>query len=424
MNLITVSAINLIFILISTFIFIYFFIERFSIFYIRFRKAAITGLAGIQIVFCIETSFLASNQFMYDLRLIPMMLGGLYGGPVVSMVLFLVTALARFLSGGPGSWLSFFNTLTITVYVTYISTKFITFSLLKKFGVVSGITLSFSTLLFLMKAVIFHQPTNLSFILLYSFAHIIGAIIVTYLIELTKQNYYLHDVIIQSDKTEVVSHLAASVSHEVRNPLTVTRGFLQLLKEPALPEDKRLYYLSTAMDELDRAERIIKDYLTFAKHHPNDPSSFEIKEEIEKVLELLYPYANNHSVRFIKNLTSGLYVNGDYAKFQQCILNLVKNGIEAMPDGGDLLICCYQKVDHSIFIFIEDTGYGMSESQLANLGKPYFSTKSEQGTGLGMMVVYKIIQEMDGEIEVKSKLDEGTRFLITLPLSTERQNER
>ncbi|HAQ08804.1 MAG TPA: hypothetical protein DCR24_15335 [Bacillus bacterium] len=361
-------------------------------------------------------SLMASEHFMFDLRLIPVVLGGLYGGPAVSIILFILAAAARIPFGGSGFWVFFFNTLTITVFVWYISINFVKYSLVKKLYSVVGIAVSFTILLFLMKTAILNEPSELIFILIYGVALTVGFIIVTYFVEITRQNYFLHRAMIHSDKFEVVSQLAASVSHEVRNPLTVTRGFLQMLKDPSLPEDKRLFYLNTAIEELDRAETIIKDYLTFAKPHHEQTTAICINEEINKVLELIMPYANHFSVEIIKDFRHGLYVSGEAPKFHQCILNLIKNGIEAMPEGGNLVISCLEKDGRFAEITIKDTGCGMSATQLALLGKPYFSTKAEKGTGLGMMVVYKIINEMGGTVKVRSNLNRGSEFIITLPL--------
>jgi len=190
-----------------------------------------------------------------------------------------------------------------------------------------------------------------------------------------------------------------------------------MLKDPTIPEEKRQFYLDTAIDELDRAEVILKDYLSFSKPQHHRVSILNVKSEIEKSLELLSPYANHNSVKVIKNLAEGLYINGDAAKFQQCLLNILKNGIEAMPNGGSLTVHAKQSAtSQNIRIDIEDTGIGMSTSQMAKLGEPYFSTKKEKGTGLGMMVAFKILKEMNGYVDSSSEVNKGTRFTLRFPL--------
>ncbi|WP_338368127.1 HAMP domain-containing sensor histidine kinase, partial [Enterococcus faecium] len=181
-------------------------------------------------------------------------------------------------------------------------------------------------------------------------------------------------------------------------PLTVTRGFLQMLKDPSIPEDKRQFYLDTAIDELDRAEVIISEYLRFSKPHHDQTSTLTWKYEIEKALELLLPYANHFSVKVKHQLEDGLYVNGEASKFQHCLLNIMKNCIEAMPNGVDCLIESHRSED-KFSISIKDTGIGMSAREIAMIGEPYYSTKKEKGTGLGMMVVFNILNEMGGSLD-------------------------
>lgn len=415
MNLLTVLVLNLIFILITTFVFQYIIINKFKALYQRLDKLLIVLLAGSQIVFCMTFTLINNPDFIFDLRLIPVVVGGLYGGPIVSILLFVIVALARFPFGGDGVWVNFFNMLTITVFTSYISLKFRSFPLAKKLNTVVAVAISYTLLIFLMKAAVFKDPNDIQFMVIYGVTLTVGIFIIVYYIEIMKQNLVLHNAVIKSDKIEVVSQLAASVSHEVRNPLTVTRGFLQMLKDPSIEEEKRLYYLNTAIDELDRAETIIKDYLSFAKPQSGIASSICVKEEIEKAMELIIPYANHFSVSIKRDLMEGMFVSGEASKFHQCILNIIKNGIEAMPNGGDLEIGCRTEGKQAT-ISIKDTGCGMTPQQLSRLGEPYFSTKAEKGTGLGMMVVYKIIDEMNGRIEVKSKLEQGTIFKIDLPL--------
>lgn len=416
MDLLTVLVLNLIFILFTTFVFQYIIVNRFTTLYRKYAKALITISGGIQILFCMSFTVIGNKDFIFDLRLIPVVVGGLYGGPIVSIMLFVFVVLARIPFGGNGVWINFFNMLTITVLTVYLSSKFRDFPLAKKLYTVVSVAISYTILIFLMKEMVFKDPSHLPFMLLYGLTLSAGIFIVTYYIEIMRQNYLLHNAVIKSDKIEVVSQLAASVSHEVRNPLTVTRGFLQMLKDPSIEENKRLYYLNTAIDELDRAETIIKDYLNFAKPQSKMGSSICVKAEIEKALELIIPYANHFSVNIKKDLMTGMNVSGEAAKFHQCILNIIKNGIEAMPNGGDLVISCREMANNHVAVTIEDTGCGMSPQQLAKIGEPYFSTKAEKGTGLGMMVVNKIIHEMGGTIDVKSMLNEGTQFRITLPL--------
>jgi two-component system, sporulation sensor kinase B len=224
--------------------------------------------------------------------------------------------------------------------------------------------------------------------------------------------------IINAEKAQIVSHLAASFGHEVRNPISVTRGFLQLLLEEELPSNKRIEYSKTALDELDHAEGIIQNYLTFAKPHIEKREHIDFGKEIKKVVENILPLANMYSI--VLNLvlppenTKRLILEGNRNHLHQCFLNIIKNSIEAMTKGGLLNVEIFS-IEEEIGVRISDTGVGMTKEQIRRLGEPYFSTK-EKGTGLGMMVVYSLVKEMNGKIKVESEIGKGTIFTLIFPL--------
>lgn len=408
---------NLLFILITSFSAQYTFIKYKKLFKKNTIKWMIVIVAFVQISFCLHFSYTLDSQFYYDLRVIPIVLVGLYGGLSSSICLFFLSILVRLSYGGAGIWLHIALMLIITLTVSTLSKHFRRLSIHKKLTFTAGITISYSLLSFIFESFLNKNQLDLFLTSIYAVTLVAGMLIVVFLIELILQNILLRDAIVKSDKMEAISHLAASVSHEVRNPLTVTRGFLQMLKDPSIPEEKRQFYLDTAIDELDRAEVILKDYLSFSKPQHHQVSILNVKTEIEKSLELLSPYANHNSVEFTKELNESLYIVGDSAKFQQCLLNFLKNGIEAMTTGGNLTVQAKRSTaSKEVMILIEDTGVGMSTSQLAKLGEPYFSTKQEKGTGLGMMVAFKILQEMNGFLESSSEVNKGTRFTLKFPL--------
>jgi len=215
-----------------------------------------------------------------------------------------------------------------------------------------------------------------------------------------------------------VTRLAASISHEVRNPLTVTRGFIQLLNHPALPPEKRAEYIELGLRELDRAERIMNDYLTFAKPAPDEAERLEVNGEVAYVAKAMTPFAKMKGVRYTsRTVAEPMYVYGNAKKFQQALMNLVKNGIESMYRGGELLVETSKAADDIALIRISDDGAGMDADALKRLGRPFYTTK-DKGTGLGTMVAFSILQSMHGEIEVDSKVGEGTRIWIYLPVTS------
>ncbi|WP_158606596.1 sensor histidine kinase [Paenibacillus ginsengarvi] len=215
----------------------------------------------------------------------------------------------------------------------------------------------------------------------------------------------------RQEKMEIISELAASVAHEVRNPLQVTRGFLQLLRETA--EEKPKKYLGFAMDELDRASEIITDFLTFAKPQLDDITVLSLSAEFEHIEGILRPMANIQGGDIRVQLPTGLYVKGNSSKLKQAFVNMVKNSIEALEDEGVIQIWAYRERE-DVVIHIKDNGAGMDEHELSRLGEPYFSSKSK-GTGLGLMVTFRIIEVMQGKIEFKSTKGVGTEAIIRFP---------
>ncbi|MEK5447930.1 sensor histidine kinase [Paenibacillus sp. FSL R7-0331] len=215
----------------------------------------------------------------------------------------------------------------------------------------------------------------------------------------------------RSEKMEIISELAASVAHEVRNPLQVTRGFLQILGERSASKEKE--YLNMAMQELDRASVIITDFLTFAKPGMEEVDVFEVSGELRHVAGILVPLANLQGGTMELHLQDELFVLGSPAKFKQAFINLIKNSVEALQEDGLIKVSAWKSGQH-IIISVEDNGEGMKLSELARLGEPFYSNKTK-GTGLGLMVSFRIIEAMNGAIHFYSKKGQGTEVVVKLP---------
>lgn len=212
---------------------------------------------------------------------------------------------------------------------------------------------------------------------------------------------------------EIISELAASVAHEVRNPLQVTRGFLQLLSEKASGSEAQ--YLSMALSELDRAANIITDFLTFAKPEFEQISILNVREEFKHIESIMLPLCHLNGGKMIMEAGEGLWVKGNSSKFKQAFINIIKNSIESLGDEGTIHMIAYG-VGPYVYIHIQDDGEGMDQEVLNRLGEPYFSNKTK-GTGLGLMVTFRIIEAMAGEVRFESKKGAGTETVTTLPLA-------
>ncbi|MFD2673177.1 ATP-binding protein [Marinicrinis sediminis] len=214
-----------------------------------------------------------------------------------------------------------------------------------------------------------------------------------------------------AEKMEMISELAASVAHEVRNPLQVTRGFIQLQGENKSEKEKR--YLNLAIQELDRASDIITDFLTFAKPQMESIAPISLDKELKHIVGILSPLASINNGTLVMEVRTGLTIMGNSAKFKQAIINMVKNSIEALEEKGEVRLHAYAKNDE-IYLHIKDTGVGMEAEEIEKLGQPYYSNKTK-GTGLGLMVTYRIIQSMKGSLTFSSVKGEGTEAILRFP---------
>ncbi|MFJ7755806.1 ATP-binding protein [Peribacillus muralis] len=382
----------------------------------QYGKLLITTCMSIPIILCMKFPIYIDEYCVHDLRQLPFIIGTLYGGWPVGAVLLVILLTGRFIMNG-------FNLLTLIVYIVIFvitalfSSNFNSYNRKNKLNssislivilsiVTSFLALAMSDSFRITEAYVFY------FILLPPF--IIGLAI--YIMEILKDAILIRTQMVRLEKMEVVSQLAASISHEVRNPLTVVKGFVQLLKEPNLTQTEKEQYIQHVVRELDSAESIISEYLAFAKPALDKVDPISIELEIGYVIEMIKPLANMNSVTLSEQLTPGV-TRGNTQHFKQCFLNLIKNGIEAMPTGGELRIVSHVDANN-IIIEIRDDGIGMNKEQIHRFGEPYYSSK-EKGTGLGSMVAVKTIQTMNGTLHITSASNKGTTITVTLPVYDE-----
>ncbi|TYR81253.1 two-component sensor histidine kinase [Priestia megaterium] len=355
------------------------------------------------------------EKYNIDLRRIPYILGALYGGWGLGSFLFILILSVRFLIGGVGFYVTLLSLPLLSVPLFFLTKSFLKMSLEKRILVSTLLSLLGALLAMFVSIFIFDISLPVFLWVEFVSLDVIGMLIITILWEAIRANFSILQRLIKAEKLEIVSHLAASISHEVRNPLTASRGFIQMLGESEADTMKKRY-LSIAIDELDRAKEIIDDYLLFANSAPERNEKISVSVEIHHVLQIMTPLANMNGVSVsspaLKNERG--YVIGERKKLQQCFINLVKNSIEAMPNGGSLQVKVTQD-SNRVIVNIKDTGHGMTQEQINRLGEPYFTTK-EKGTGLGTMVSFSIINYMNGKVHVTSEKGKGTCFSIEFPL--------
>ena len=166
---------------------------------------------------------------------------------------------------------------------------------------------------------------------------------------------------------------------------------------------------------MNRAETIINDYLSLAKPDMEKTESIDGKELAEKAMDLMNSYAKmSKNIIMLTPVLDQVTVRGNKNELHQVLINILKNGIEALKNGGELSLSLYTEGQYGVFE-ISDTGIGMTGEELQRLGTAFYSLK-EKGTGMGLTVCYQIIDRMKGKIDVKSEKDIGTTFKIYVPL--------
>lgn len=381
------------------------------------HRITMTILFSISIILCMVFPYqFLTEDYIFDLRQVPMIVGALYGGPLVSAVLFIVSAVGRIAIGGDGMYIAILNQLLVAAGVPFLGPIYRKVNRWWKAGLVFSI--SIVSLLFNLFAGYFffgdpiHDLIGIWLMLMLNQGGII--ILTALLIEHLQKQEYLYNSLMRHEKMETVSHFAAAVSHELRNPLQSVKGFVQLLQQYDYPRAKQLEFQQTILEEIKVAEDLIDDYLVYAKPIYGELKRIEVEPELSHVIKIMTPYANARNVEIlVQPGDSASPILGDSQKLHQALVNVIRNGIEAMPDGGKLMVELETSAQ-SVCVHIEDEGVGMTKEQLKRLGEPYFSNKSK-GTGLGLMVTYSILNQMGGEIEVGSEAGKGTRFTFEFP---------
>lgn len=396
-------------------LFVPLFLNRKLKLYSRNRRIAIlTSSAAIGIIACISFSIFRYNEFLFDLRYVVSLIVGLYCGLPATITLWLVTIIFRTMLGGIGIYSNLITATVVFIITSLVYKRFKKLSRLDKIVMAASLSIAITLFDIFVSVSFFHVPFQYPNNLQYFLLHVCTTIFIIYFLEIIREFDFMKKRLMQAEKMEIVSQLASSISHEVRNPMTVVRGFLQLLHQTDLPKEKQNEYLSISISEIDRANAIIRDYLSFAKPSEINFTHLNVMEELERAITIITPLANMSCVEIHTNIDP-YYIEGNSQLFQQCLLNITKNSIEAMKDNGTLTIST-KKDRNYLVIEIKDTGIGMSEAQLARLGEPYFSTKGERGTGLGMMAVLHIIELLKGKYRVHSKVNEGTTFMLYFPI--------
>ena len=239
---------------------------------------------------------------------------------------------------------------------------------------------------------------------------------------------------IRMDRLASLGVLASGIAHEIRNPLAGIKTMAQTLEEEIDPEDSRREYLSRIIRQVNRLDELLKAFFSYARPRPPIKKWHDLEDIVHEVVVLLNKKITSSKIDFQENYHRKLpRVFVDLNQIQQVFINLILNAVDAMPDGGKLVISAkpkktkLQTVDRrrrdfkgrnreKLFaeVSVKDTGIGIKQDHLEAIFDPFFTTKS-QGTGLGLSIVYRILEEHGGNIKVTSELNKGTTFTLLLP---------
>lgn len=362
-----------------------------------------------------------SDGYQYDFRVIAIIIAFLYGGAKPGLMIVMLMLLYRFLMGGNGFYVTAVNYIIAAVALIIISRYFHSYPLKNKLLSIScfywGIAATRAISLLML-----NELEQLISMLIFSFITYATLLILVLIIENLDIQIAYKKQIKNAERLNTISQLAASVAHEVRNPMTSVKGFLQLMKMSGDLNETQSRYVAISLEELERTEGVINNYLSLAKPSKDIDEEIRISSEIQSAIDIITPYTNNHNIAIVSSIEDALFIKGKRNELKQALLNIMKNGVEAIVSNGTLTINAFRK-NNSVCIEIIDNGIGMTKTQIQQLGTPYYSTKTK-GTGIGLTITYNIIKEMNGTISVNSKKDAGTTFFIEFPfLKSSAQSE-
>ncbi len=243
--------------------------------------------------------------------------------------------------------------------------------------------------------------------------------------ERTKELQEAQTQLIQSEKLASIGQLAAGVAHEINNPLGVMLGFTQVMLKKLPGEDPFRKPLISIEREGLRCKKIIQGLLDFSRRSTPTLQPLDLNESVEAACKLIEHQITIDNVRLIKGFAPNLpSIEGDTNQLQQVFVNLIINAYQAMPQGGDLRITT-RTVGNQVQAIFADAGVGIRPEDLKHIFDPFFTTKEVgKGTGLGLSVSYGIIKSHGGRIEVDSRVGVGTRFVVSLPVNREGNNDQ
>lgn len=232
----------------------------------------------------------------------------------------------------------------------------------------------------------------------------------------------MEESIRRKDRLAAVGRVAAGLAHEIRNPLGAMRGAIQVLESKTPPESAQANLMEIILRESDRLNKIITNFLTYARPRVSNFSDIDVRESINDTFTLLKHSPDIQPThQFETDLPDHpVTISADPTQLKQIFWNLARNAVLAMPDGGILKVTLREMENDRIRILFEDTGCGMSPEQVEQLFEP-FANSTTGGTGLGLSIVYQIVRDHQGKINVRSAENKGTTITLDFPVNAMNQ---
>ncbi|GGA21192.1 ATP-binding protein [Paenibacillus physcomitrellae] len=374
---------------------------------------------------CLIFSYEALDLY-WNLRYVPLVISTVYAGPVAGLINYLVILGFRAYLDGDAWYFGYASaSLTLTFLGTlYLSRYFKNHSNRDRLRRVAAVAVLPSLLMLIipLSYTLFNAVespvhfTPIIALLLFGALETLGTWMLAMLLEFNNERLLLKEESMRAEKLKALGGVAASIAHEIRNPLTAVQGFLQLIRAGTY-DRKTNDYLQIALDELERAESVIKDYLSFTKPKLTKFETFCLAELTHHIITRLTPLSSYKGIEFQCRFNGPMYIYTDREQLQQAIVNVIKNAVEASPENSSVQIDLALQGSQAELKII-DSGKGMTEEEIQRIGTLFYTTK-EKGTGLGTSVAVRIIEAMKGNILYESEKGKGTVCIISLPLEGE-----
>ena len=220
----------------------------------------------------------------------------------------------------------------------------------------------------------------------------------------------------RAEKLSSLGEMAAVLAHEIRNPLGSIRGTAEILRDDYPPGSQKHEFIEIQIKETERLNNVVEDFLKMARQQPFDMKNCSITEELETIVKLTENVARERGIKLLPEFRSRerISAKGDGEKLRQAFLNIVNNGLQATPAGGEVSIDSRLSGTVAEIIF-RDSGTGIKSSIIDRVSEPFFTTKAD-GTGLGLAVSRKIVEGHGGKLKIESEPGRGTTVTVSLPL--------